>query len=131
MAYVNSGIAMKSTHYDWKVIIAIAIFFIAVTALVIMKVAYPDFEPGKWLSATPQFTSAHHAAITTAAPKPVSVVPANPSANGPIVTKSPTKLVVASIKAPPPVVIEPSVQPAEKTSKIVCSAEDREAQFCQ
>ena len=41
MAYVNSGIEMKSAHYDWKIIIVIALFLGAVTVLVVLKLVYP------------------------------------------------------------------------------------------
>jgi hypothetical protein len=58
MAYVNSGIEMKSAHYDWKIIIVIALFLAVVTVLVALKLVYPNFEPGKLLAGGTQLSSA-------------------------------------------------------------------------
>ncbi len=126
MAYVNSGIEMKSAHYDWKIIIVIALFLGAVTVLVVLKLVYPEFEPGKWLSAASQIPTASaesaKAVITPAATPKTKPVPA--MAVKPLVEHA---ILPAKVKTP-------AVSPADKasvTAGIVCSAEDREAQFCQ
>ena len=103
MAYVNSGIEMKSAHYDWKIIIVIALFLGAVTVLVVLKLVYPDFEPGKLLSAASQ--------VPVASAEPVMEHPALPE----------------KVKTP----IVSQVNKAGVAGEIVCSAEDREAQLCQ
>lgn len=103
MAYVNSGIEMKSAHYDWKIIIVIALFLAAVTVLVALKLVYPEFEPGKLLSAASQ--------VPVASAEPVMEHPASPAK-----AKTPT--------------VNP-IHKASVASGIVCSAEDREAQLCQ
>lgn len=142
MAYVNSGITMKNTHYDWKIIIAIVVFLIGVTALVAIKVVYPEFEPEKLLSTTPTSTPAHHLAEAKAL-QTVPVMPAKKSESSQKVTSQPDSTSPVKPKPLADDVIKPteikslsatipsSVQTAEKASKIVCSVEDREAQFCQ
>lgn len=125
MAYVNSGIEMKSAHYDWKIIIVIALFLGGVTVLVALKLVYPDFEPGKLLSAASQVPTASAEPAKTITPvatpktKPASITVSKPVIEHP----------ASPAKAKPP-----TISPVNKTgvaAGIVCSAEDREAQLCQ
>lgn len=139
MAYVNSGIEMKSAHYDWKIIIFIALFLAVVTVLVVLKLVYPNFEPGKLLSGGAQLSSANAEPVKNTRPimaaKPV-VMAANPVTPqpktkpiSPVATKPPIErpATVVSTKIPP----LSSAHNTGETSAIVCSAEDREAQLCQ
>ncbi len=126
MAYVNSGIEMKSAHYDWKIIIVIALFLGAVTVLVVLKLVYPDFEPGKLLSTASQ--------VPTVSAEPVKAVispAATPETKSvPVIVAKP----VMEHPALPEKVKTPIVSPVNKAGvagEIVCSAEDREAQLCQ
>jgi hypothetical protein len=126
MAYVNSGIEMKSAHYDWRLIIGIALFLGAVTVLVALKLVYPDFEPGKLLSTTSQEP------VASAGPVKAAITPAAPPKTKPIPVIAVKPLVAPAIL--PAKVKTPAVSPAEKagvTAGIICSAEDREAQLCQ
>lgn len=145
MAYVNSGIVMKNTHYDWRVILVIAIFFVVVTALVVMKVIYPDFEPGKLLSGSAQLRSVNHATVINTERNSAPAVATSKADSEPLVkpTQSIEKVVkapepkpiaepiIVPVKAQPTAIVESSAPTVEKSLSIVCSAEDREAQFCQ
>ena len=139
MAYVNSGIEMKSAHYDWKVIIVIALFLAVVTILVALKLVYPNFEPGKLLAGGTQLSSASAEPVKNTRPimatKPVAVA-ANP------VTPQPQIKPISPVAPPPPTerpatMVSTQIPPLNsthntgETSAIVCSAEDREAQLCQ
>ena len=129
MAYVNSGIEMKSAHYDWKIIIVIALFLAAVTVLVALKLVYPEFEPGKLLSAASQ--------VPVASAEPVkNARPAQVQATTPKIKPEPITIAkpVMEHSALPEKVKTPIVSPVNKAGvagEIVCSAEDREAQLCQ
>jgi len=129
MAYVNSGIEMKSAHYDWKIIIVIALFLAAVTVLVALKLVYPEFEPGKLLSAASQ--------VPVASAEPVkNVRPAQVQATTPKIKPEPITIAKPVMEHPasPAKAKTPTVNPIHKASVasgIVCSAEDREAQLCQ
>jgi len=127
MAYVNSGIEMKSAHYDWKIIIVIALFLAAVTVLVALKLVYPEFEPGKLLSAASQVPVASAEPVKNARPAPAATSKIKPA---PITVLQP----VMEHPASPAKAKTPTVNPIHKAgvaSKIVCAAEDREAQLCQ
>ena len=126
MAYVNSGIEMKSAHYDWKVIIVIALFLAVVTILVALKLVYPNFEPGKLLAGGTQLSS------VSAEPVKNTISPAaTPETKSvPVIVAKP----VMEHSALPEKVKTPIVSPVNKAGvagEIVCSAEDREAQLCQ
>lgn len=117
---------MKSAHYDWKIIIVIALFLGAVTVLVVLKLVYPDFEPGKLLSTVSQ--------VPTVSAEPVKAVispAATPETKSvPVIVAKP----VMEHSALPEKVKTPIVSPVNKAGvagEIVCSAEDREAQLCQ
>lgn len=125
MAYVNSGIEMKSAHYDWKIIIVIALFLGGVTVLVAVKLIYPDFEPGKLLSAASQVPAASAEPVKIVIPAATPKIKPTPSTVSKPVVERPAS--PAKVKAP-------IVSPVNKTgvaAGIVCSAEDREAQLCQ
>ena len=139
MAYVNSGIEMKSAHYDWKVIIVIALFLAVVTILVALKLVYPNFESAKLLSGGAQLSSASAEPVKKTRPimatKPVAMV-SNPVTPQPQIKPISPVATQLSIERPASVVstqIPPlsSVHNTGETSAIVCSAEDREAQLCQ
>nr|WP_321241405.1 hypothetical protein [uncultured Tolumonas sp.] len=130
---------MKSTHYDWKIIIVIALFLALVTVLVALKLVYPNFEPGKLLAGGAPLSSASAESVKnikpTMATKPV-VMAANP------VTPQPQIKPIAPVATQPPIerpasVVSTKIPPlssahnTDETSAIVCSAEDREAQLCQ
>ena len=126
MAYVNSGIEMKSAHYDWRLIIGIALFLGVVTVLVTLKLVYPDFEPGKWLSAASQEP------VASAGPVKAAITPVATPKTKPIPVIAVKPLEAHAIL--PAKVKTPAVSLTEKTgvtAGIVCSAEDREAQLCQ
>jgi hypothetical protein len=139
MAYVNSGIEMKSTHYDWKIIIVIALFLAVVIVLVGLKLVYPNFEPEKLLAGGTPLSSASAEPVKNTRPimatKPVAKVsnPVTPQPQikptSPVATQPPIErpASVVSTKIPP----LNAVHNAGETSAIVCSAEDREAQLCQ
>lgn len=139
MAYVNSGIEMKNTHYDWKIIIVIALFLALVIVLVALKLVYPNFEPAKLLAGGTPLSSASAEPMKNTRPiiatKPVTkasnpvtpqppIKPISPVATQPPIERPAT---VVSTKIPP----LSSVHNTGETSAIVCSAEDREAQLCQ
>ena len=42
MAYMNSGIEMKTSQYDWRIIGFINLLLDAVCALVTIKLMFPD-----------------------------------------------------------------------------------------
>ncbi len=50
MAYVNSGIEMKTSQYDWKIIGFIILLLVAVCALVTIKLLFPDMTQEKLFS---------------------------------------------------------------------------------
>ena len=127
MAYVNSGIEMKSAHYDWKIIIVIALFLAAVTVLVALKLVYPEFEPGKLLSAASQVPVASAEPVKNARPAPAATPKLKPA---PITVSQPEMEHPASLAEAKTPTVNP-INKAGVASKIVCSAEDREAQLCQ
>lgn len=139
MAYVNSGIEVKSAHYDWKIIIVIALFLALVIVLVALKLVYPNFEPAKLLAGGAPLASVSAEPMKnprpTTATKPVAKVsnPVTPQPQikptSPVVTQPPIErpASVVSTKIPP----LNAVHNTDETSTIVCSAEDREAQLCQ
>ena len=139
MAYVNSGIEVKSAHYDWKIIIVIALFLAVVIVLVGLKLVYPNFEPEKLLAGGTPLASASAEPVKNTRPimatKPVAKVsnPVTPQLQikptSPVATQPPIErpATVVSTKIQP----LSSVHNAGETSAIVCSAEDREAQLCQ
>ncbi len=139
MAYVNSGIEMKSAHYDWRIIIVIALFLVAVIVLVALKLVYPNFEPAKLLAGGSQLSSASAEPVKNTRPimatKPVAM-----AAN--LVTPQPQIKPISPVATQPPIerpaaVVSTKIPPLSsahntgETSAIVCSAEDREAQLCQ
>lgn len=155
MAYVNSGIEMKTSQYDWKIIGLIILLLVAVCALVTIKLLFPDITQEKLLSAL----SSSSPGVSTTTPQPV------PSEK-PAATVSHPVIAVAEVpaKAAPPAV-EPVVRTEANVVKsapagtdthlttaatetaatqhtaeeprsvsktqIVCSAEDRAAELCQ
>jgi len=127
MAYVNSGIEMKSAHYDWKIIIVIALFLGGVTVLVAVKLVYPDFEPGKLLSAASQIPTGSADPVKTTRP----ALAATPKIK---LAPSTVSKPVMERPASPAKAKAATISPVNKTgvaAGIVCSAEDREAQLCQ
>nr|WP_321272547.1 hypothetical protein [uncultured Tolumonas sp.] len=123
---------MKSAHYDWKVIIVIALFLAVVTVLVALKLVYPNFEPGKLLAGGAPLSSASAEPVKNTRP----TMAANP------VTQQLQMKSISPVATQPPIerpaaVVSTKIQPLSsahntgETSAIVCSAEDREAQLCQ
>ncbi|MFB0975001.1 MAG: hypothetical protein QMB71_02630 [Tolumonas sp.] len=47
MAYVNSGIEMKTSQYDWKMIALIILFLAAVAVLVTFRLLFPEITKEK------------------------------------------------------------------------------------
>lgn len=130
---------MKSAHYDWKVIIVIALFLAVVTILVALKLVYPNFEPAKLLAGGAPLSSASTEPVKNTRPimatKPVAKA-SNPVAQQPQIKPITPVATQLSIERPAAVLstkIPPlsSAHNTGETSAIVCSAEDREAQLCQ
>lgn len=156
MAYVNSGIEMKTTQYDWRIIGIIVTVFIITLVLVVMKFIYPGVTPDKMLSSlSAAYHSVNEQPVTTpssgkrqASRSASPVIPSEKTA----MTKSNTTVhlqaekipsgAVSSVTMPhdaPQQANEPSVgtqhHPAVspesvKESQMVCSAEDRAAELC-
>lgn len=159
MAYVNSGIAMKNTYYDWRIIILIALFLGVVTVLVILKLLYPDLEPQTLFSTVSPSASVTAAPANTVTPArvvaavtspavtaPASSAPATVNASTAEAINAITPARISKAEAPttsPPPMERPVVAATENTqpvrpatnvsatSGIVCAAEDREAQLCR
>jgi hypothetical protein len=155
MAYMNSGIEMKTSQYDWRIIGFIILLLVAVCALVTIKLLFPDMTQEKLFSVL----SSSSPAVNTASPQNVPSEKSAATASHPVIA-------VAEVpaKATPPAVEQVvktetkavnSVPAATDThvtvettetattqhiaeeprsaskAQIVCSAEDREAELCQ
>ncbi len=155
MAYMNSGIEMKTSQYDWKIIGFIILLLVAVCALVTIKLLFPDMTQEKLLSAL----SSSSPGVSSTSPLPVPSEKSAAAASHPVIA-------VAEVpaKATPPAVEQvvrteanvvksvPAETDAHLTTaatataatqhtaeeprsaskaQIVCSAEDREAELCQ
>jgi hypothetical protein len=140
MAYVNSGIEIKNTHYNWKMILVIALFLCGVVLLVILKLLNPAMDPQALFSAKPEIPSPSHAVIT---PKHTAVSASSSAAIKSDVGTHLAKPVVQSASTTPVIslvdpVVKSSVEPTQSNTiksgpqtGIVCSAEDHDAQLCQ
>jgi hypothetical protein len=123
MAYMNSGLEMKTTQYNWKIISAILLIFLAACVLVAMKLLNSSLN-------TQKITAVVLSPAALVAQPAIASVPDKKMAAGPAVNK--TASAVPAHNSPEithPQAVVPI--PAVTTKRIVCSADDRAAQLCQ
>jgi hypothetical protein len=154
MAYVNSGIEMKNTHYNWKMILLIALFLCVVALLAILKLLNPAMDPSALFSAKSAMPSPSQAVMPVSKsamntlvskPKPVDTSSTIPSSTvEPSTTAAHVDSAIVHPALPSPVAqpthvdltssakrIPPMPSKTESPHEIACSAEDRDAQLCQ
>ncbi len=159
MAYVNSGIEMKTSQYDWKIIGLIILLLIAVCALVTIKLLFPDMTKEKLFSvlsssapvvstASPQnvpseksATNVSHPVIVVAevpaktiAPSVEKVVRTENNAVNSAPAETDVHLTTAATKKTETVTAQHHAEEprsVSETKQIICSAEDREAELCR
>lgn len=81
MAYVNSGIEMKTSQYDWRIIGFIILLLVAVCALVTIKLLFPDMTQEKLFSVL----SSSSPAVNTASPQNVPSEKSAATASHPVI----------------------------------------------
>lgn len=143
MAYMNSGIQMKTTQYNWKIISVILLILASVCVLVVIKLMNPAFNPksvATVLSAPAVLVSKPAQAAEVVQPKPaIAAVPKNAAPDihdiqAAVVPVAENKTIHAAVAHAEPILIKPqaALPAADRSEKhIVCSAEDRAAQLCQ
>lgn len=116
MAYMNSGIEMKTSQYDWKMIGLIILFLAVVGVLVTVKLVFPDMTKEKlfaMLGSAP--------ATTVSQPVPAATQPAaavTPAQEQPAQTKTAVTAAIASADVVSAPVAEPgNVKPVQPTTK--------------
>lgn len=129
MAYMNSGIEMKTSQYDWKMIGLIILFLAVVGVLVTVKLVFPDMTKEKlfaMLGSAP--------ATTVSQPVPAATQPAaavTPAQEQPAQTKTAVTAAIASADVSAAPVAEPGnvkpVQPTTKSDPAVTAVADTHA----
>ena len=123
MAYMNSGIEMKTTQYNWKIISAILLIFLAACVLVVMKLLNSSLN-------TQKITAVVLSPAALIAQPAVASVPDKKMAAVPVVNKTASAV---SVHHSPEVTHPQAAVPIPEviSKRIVCSADDRAAQLCQ
>lgn len=96
MAYVNSGIEMKTSQYDWRIIGLIILLLVAVCALVTIKLLFPDMTKEKLLSVL----SSSAPVVSTASPQNVPSEKSASRVSHPViaVAEVPAKTIAPSVE---------------------------------
>ena len=138
MAYMNSGIEMKTSQYDWKMIALIMLFLGVVAVLVTVKLLFPDMTKEKLFSMLNSSSSVAMSPVTEVS-QPVSgetkpaaaVIPVtkSPVQNQTQATTADTSVNVSDTQAPQTVKHRPvqspvTPEPVKTTAENLVAAND-------